>query len=458
MSYFSDIIFIVLTGLYYIGGFLLSLWWIWIPWFLFILARDLWHKYTRDKFAREIEWTLLEVIPPRDIQKTPRAMEQFFASLHGLQGGANWRDRNIAGLLPDYFSLEIISQEGEIHFLIRTQTKYRDLVESNIYAQYPEAEITQANDYVDSFPPDVPNQDYDLWGAEFVLIKEDAYPIRTYLDFEKDVSMDEQRIDPIASLLEAMSKMGHGEQIWIQTLIRPVNDDWQKEGEKLRDKLMDRKVEKEQGVLVKEAIAWKDAGKENLDQLIAGQASGVNGVEERKEDAPFLWGKSKAEQEIIHAIETNIAKIGYEAIIRYVYVARKDVYRPSVIKKWIYGAYKQFNTQNLNGFKRNDKVEPGIDYKIELKVTRDIYRKKKVFTDYRKRKFIQSSPIIKYLKPFIFERLPIFNWFFMKSKPFVFNIEELATIYHFPVLTVKSPLTPKVEFRKGEPPIGLPIE
>ena len=38
------------------------------------------------------------------------------------------------------------------------------------------------------------------------------------------------------------------------------------------------------------------------------------------------------------------------------------------------------------------------------------------------------------------------------------NIEELASIYHFPAITVKSPLTPKVESRKGEPPIGLPIQ
>ena len=458
MSYFSDIIFIVLTGLYYIGGLLLSLWWIWIPWFLFVLARDLWFKYIRNMNLQNLEWVLLEIVPPRDIQKTARAMEQFFASLHGLQGGTNWEDRNIKGLLPDYFSLEIISQEGEIHFLIRTQAKHRDLVESNIYAQYPESEISQVNDYVDSFPIDIPNQDYDSWGAEFNLIKEDAYPIRTYPDFEKDVSADEQRIDPIASLLEIMSKMGVGEQIWIQTLIRPVNDDWKKEGEKLRDKLVGRKEEKEQGLLKEEAVAWKDAGIEVANRAITGQISESNNKEEKKLDSPFLWTTTKSEQEIIHAIETNIAKIGYEVIIRYVYLARKDIYRASSVKKWIYGAYKQFNTQDLNGFIRNNKVEPGIDYKIQLKELRDLYRKKNVFADYGKRKFVQYSSVIDYLKPLIFERMPIINWFFVRSKPFIFNTEELATIYHFPVITVKSPLTPKVEARKGEPPIGLPIE
>ena len=42
-------------------------------------------------------------------------------------------------------------------------------------------------------------------------------------------------------------------------------------------------------------------------------------------------------------------------------------------------------------------------------------------------------------------------------KAFVLNIEELATIYHIPDIGVKSPLLPRVEAKKGEPPVGLPI-
>jgi len=36
-----------------IGGFILSLWWIWVPWFLFALARDLWFKHINDKAAQK---------------------------------------------------------------------------------------------------------------------------------------------------------------------------------------------------------------------------------------------------------------------------------------------------------------------------------------------------------------------------------------------------------------------
>ncbi|MFH1171813.1 MAG: hypothetical protein V1778_04735, partial [bacterium] len=43
-------------------------------------------------------------------------------------------------------------------------------------------------------------------------------------------------------------------------------------------------------------------------------------------------------------------------------------------------------------------------------------------------------------------------------KPFILNVEELASIFHFPVMTVKAPQLQKTEARRGEPPIRLPME
>lgn len=450
----------LITGIYSIGGFLLSLWWIYIPLILFLFAKDLWLKYTRNKFSDSLEWILLELIPPREIQKTPKAMEQFFCGLHGVQHGFNLKDKYIDGILPDCFSLEIISQGGEIHFLIRTLAKHRDLVEANIYAQYPEAEISLVDDYVNKAPQDIPNEEYDLWGSELMLTKEDAYPIRTYVTFEKDVNVEEQRVDPIASLLEVLSKMQSGEQVWIQILIRPVDDVWKKQGEKLRDKLVGRQKEKSESILIQEIKGLGQAAKSVGEEMVTGKLSMSAGADsdKAKNETPFTWSKTKAEQEAIHALEQNISKLGYEVIIRYLYFAPKDIYRGSEVKNWVFGAYKLFNTQDLNGFKQNSKVKPGVDYRIQAKRTRDLYRKQRVLADYKKREFTQQSVAVKWLSPLLFERLPILNWFLIRSKPFVFNVEELATIYHFPIMGVKAPLVPKVEARKGEPPMGLPVK
>ena len=40
---------------------------------------------------------------------------------------------------------------------------------------------------------------------------------------------------------------------------------------------------------------------------------------------------------------------------------------------------------------------------------------------------------------------------------YVLNTEELATIYHLPDMGVRAPLLPRVEAKRGEPPVGLPI-
>ena len=39
----------------------------------------------------------------------------------------------------------------------------------------------------------------------------------------------------------------------------------------------------------------------------------------------------------------------------------------------------------------------------------------------------------------------------------IMNIEELATIWHFPVMTVKAPLVRKTDVKKAEPPFSLPL-
>ena len=40
----------------------------------------------------------------------------------------------------------------------------------------------------------------------------------------------------------------------------------------------------------------------------------------------------------------------------------------------------------------------------------------------------------------------------------ILNTEELATVYHFPVMTVKTPFVKRTESKKSEPPVSLPIE
>ena len=90
------------------------------------------------------------------------------------------------------------------------------MVQSQIYAQYPDSEITEvAEDYVNLLSASLPDDTNDLFGSEIILSKEDYYPIRTYPEFEEKSSGPDyvKRIDPLASLAEVLSSLEVGEFI-----------------------------------------------------------------------------------------------------------------------------------------------------------------------------------------------------------------------------------------------------
>lgn len=408
----------------------LSYWWIIIPVVLFFILRKVWLDYIGDKFIKEIKWAFLEIKFPQETVKSPKAMEQFFSGLHAVQGKLKFKDKYIKGGSPTWFSMEIIGREGRIHIFIRTPEKFRNLVESQIYAQYPDAEISEAEDYVHNLPKDIPNKEYDIWGTELILNKEDAYPIRTYPVFfeERDI---EERTDPIAGLFEFLSSLNPQEHVWIQILISPTDDKWKDEGERLVEKLLGREVKRTKaGLILEEARSWIEEFGNGIREFFFGPVE-----KGKRESLESLLGKlSPGEREVVIAIEKNIAKLGFKTIIRELYWAKKDDFSKDKTAA-IGGFFKQFNTQNLNGFKPNGKITPG--WAKILKKRREPGQKRYLIDVYKKRYFPFTS---------------------FSRRGFVFNTEELATIFHIPIKFVKVERMPKIEAKKGGPPSELPTE
>jgi hypothetical protein len=95
------------------------------------------------------------------------------------------------------------------------------------------------------------------------------------------------------------------------------------------------------------------------------------------------------------------------------------------------GAFKQFNTFNMNSFKPGSETKTnGPNY--VFKQWRRYMRKRKVFLNYQWRD------------------LGVYNDGYMMSA------EELATLYHFPVKYVKSPSVERSKAGVGAPPDNLP--
>jgi len=384
------------------------------------------------KYLMSLQWIMLEIKFPREVVKTPKAMEQFFSGLHAAQKDPKKKDRYLKGMLAPWFSIEILGHSGEIHFFIRTEDKYRNLIESHIYAQYPQVEISEAEDYVKSIPLGIPTNDFDAWGSELILEKEDAYPIRTYPVFFEEKEAEE-RTDPIAGLFEFLSSLNPKESIAFHILVSPTDDSWKKDGEKLVGKLIGREVKSDKNkgfLIIEEGRSWVSALGNGIAEFFS--MGGASKIEAKKVEniTPYL---SPGQKDVVAAIEKNIAKIGFKTMIRLLYWAPKDIFnkdKPTVAA----GFFRQFNTQNLNGFKLNKKVTPG---RGKIFKRRREPGQKRFFVGIFKKRFFPGHKI--------------------KTRGFVFNTEELATIFHVPGKFVEAERLSKIGAKKGSPPSELPI-
>ena len=411
-------------------SFLWRYWWTYLPFVLGVTAIQLWQTYTRTRYIKSINWVLLEVKPPPEVPQGPKIAESIFAGLHGIYGvPVKWKKKFFEGKVPDWFSFEIVSNAGDMKFYIRCPEGLRNLVEAQIFGQYPNAEITVAEDYVGLLPGQLPDDEYDLFGAELIFTKDNAYPIKTYPFFEEAGGKDEYRyIDPLASLAEVMTGIGPGEHLWLQLLVRPTGGDWVKEAQKIVDKLVGKEPKAERD--------WMQKTFDAIDSLIPSGAAAEK-KEEKKEEFN-VQRLTPGQRFALEQVENKMAKLGFKAGHRFLYIGKKDVFNRARVSA-VTGMFKQLYFNNLNSFKPNGEVStfsagwlawlfPSGDGLF--KAQQEYRRKFDIYQSYRIRSFVDKYVIL--------------------------NTEELATLFHLPGLNVRAPFLPRVEAKKGQPPAGLP--
>ena len=154
-------------------------WFLILPPLFYFVFKSIWMKYITDEHWTEKKYIVLEIIPPRDLEKSPRIMESFFFALAGIIKSPNMIEEYYEGHFFPFISLELVGTEGTAHFYIWLPENMRSLIESQLYAQYSDIEIFQVEDYVNQLPPVLPNKEWTLWGTDVKLVREDPYPIRT---------------------------------------------------------------------------------------------------------------------------------------------------------------------------------------------------------------------------------------------------------------------------------------
>jgi len=385
---------------------------VWVPLLLLALTWKLWIDYVQLRTINKKEYILLDIILPKEVYVSPLAFEVLLSVLHDRGTSPTWYTKWIEGVVFPWWSFEIASLGGDIHFYMWIERKLRHIFEAQIFAQFPDVEINEVPDYTQNI--DYDEEKYSMWANEWKFIRSDVYPIKTYVDYELDKDPKEEfKVDPLTALLEFMGTMLPGEQLWTQFVMRMHYD----------------KQVRKKGTIFGRTDPWVEEADEEVEKLRKEAM-----IVEDDEDGISRMALTPGQRDTIEAIERSVGKLPFDVGIRTIYIAEQDKYRSANVAGLV-GAMRQYNTYDLNGFKvtySTDFTHPWEDFGDR----RAAYRKKTLFDAYRRRSFFYPPYRHKYM---------------------VMNTEELATVYHFPGSTATTPSIRRIESRKTSPPTDLPI-
>lgn len=412
----------------FIAFWFVDLWWLWSFVILFFLSRALWLSYIQERFKKTaINPILLELRMPREVKKNPRAMEQVLLAIHAVRNApSNIEDKWWGGEVTLWFSLEVVSFGGEVHFFIRLPERHRNMVEAAFYAHYADIELIEMEeDYTLRFPSTMQElwrAGYQIFGNELILAKPDAFPIKTYNDFES--SNEDWQLDPISSLLEIFVKVKPQEQVWLQILIRPADDTWKKEGERVMRELKEKSGRRQVQTPLGEFV---------------------------------MIDRSPGEIEVMKAVDKNLEKPGFETLIRYLYIAPQEIYSSNFGQRAVISGLNQYASETLNKFRHNVDAWTRASFWFWphfFPKRRADARRERMYKNYLIRKMHDETFASAILG------MKLFDWGIkgQRKGKYVLNTEEIATIFHPPTINVQTgPLIKRVEARKVGPPAGLPI-
>lgn len=269
------------------------------------LSRQEQHKLDEDMVI-----LLLQV--PRTNDKKELAAEQMFAALHGL---LTLPPQNLfRGAHRVRISFEIAVMAKRIGFYVCVPKYLKDFVEEQIYAQYPNVQISEVTDFSREDPGST-----EMLGAELRLSNNQALPIKTFQSFE---------VDPLAAITATLAKFEEGEEAWIQLVMQPAHKNWHKKSERYISNLRGGTGGSTPGAVFKALVAPPDQNKAQNPKLTEYDQARAKGAEDKSH------------------------KLAFETSLRIVYRGNVSAHQAGLRIQSIIASYKQFNTTYMNGFEQ----------------------------------------------------------------------------------------------------------
>ncbi len=323
-------------------------------------------------------------------------MEHLLTTLSDIHNRRNFIARTLYGSPQITFEMAVPSNGEQISFYISMPSIIRELVEKQIHSFYPDAHIEQVKDYT-IFSPGACTA-----GSFLNLKKKSAYPVRTYQQLETD---------PLHSIANALSKLeNESEGAAIQLVLRKGDKKGKIKGEKISQKMQQGKRLDNADTSVAGDIA-KGIGKEMLNTLSKKEDEGF------KKDDDEVVNLTPEENEVIKQIEAKANKAQFDVNIRLLASAETQE-RAEMILAQIENCFVQFEDSNLNKFI----------------AVRD-----------------KSGNAHKLAYHYILRN-------FNLSKSINLGIEEIASIFHFPISTTETPKINLLKSKTAPPPASVPKE
>lgn len=311
----------------------------------------------RDREKQSIDSVLLQVAVTKNNETKIDVMEQFFSSLSSIKKGG-WKQK--FSIQPT-ISFEIVARHEDIRFYVWAPKSVRDMIEKQIHGIHTDAEIIEVPEY------NIFGESGSVAYKSFQLAKNNFYPLKVF----KDIA-----VDPLSGITSTLAKLGEGDACAIQILVSPTDVPWQKEGSKF---ISDTK----------------------------------------KQESDPEKAKFSVPAKTLEAVESKVAKPGFEVSIRVVSVAPdKETAKANLGN--IGSSFSQF----------------GSEY------------------NYLKGRRILNKG--SFMEDFLYRYQPMFDVF--GNHESILNSEELATIFHFPNRQVTTPHIYWIYSKTAPAPSEIPEE
>ncbi|MFT5849595.1 MAG: hypothetical protein ACI9H6_000404 [Patiriisocius sp.] len=387
---------------------------IWLPIMSFLAFFTIYMNMVGKKFGLNSGRTVMEIILPPEVFKSPEAMENVFNQIYNAASPDNLMETYLDGKRPLPYTFELVSRGGDVHFYVTTPNKFAPSLTDNMYAQYPGVEIKKLDlDYTAEIPKSLKGLSF----MSFHIAKKnnEVYPIKTYIDLGMDkLPKEEEKLDPMTPMLEVLANIQPHQQMWVQFIC-----------------IAHRAQNFKNGQLRSKGTWDKDVAAE-IDKIMMRDGKTKTGVA----DLDGMPRITTGERDTIEAMERNVGKVPFKFACRIIYISNKNE------RDYDGGLFARMSRM-ISQTELKDRNGIGIRWRTDFNYNfiSDPFNKKRPalkkaeLKEYKTRKLYKKSGGMSYK---------------------IMTAEEMATIFHLPGGVAITPTLNRVTSTRSDAPSNLP--